>query len=285
MTIKQYYYLTKPGIVYGNALAAAAGFLLAAQGRPDLLRFGATLLGLALVVASACVFNNVIDRDIDTLMSRTQRRALPRGQVSPRAALAFGSILGLLGAGLLAAFANVLAAAAALAGWILYVAIYTAAKRQTVYSTEIGSLSGAVPPVVGYAAVTGRLDLTAALLFAVLVIWQMPHFFAIAIFRHGDYTAAALPVLSVQRGPAAARRAIVAYMILLVLITPLFTLLQITGWTFLVETALINLLWLRLALATWRQPDEAAWARNIFKFSLFILLNFCLMWSVDAYLP
>ncbi len=285
MMLKRYYRLTKPGIVYGNSLAALGGFLLAAHGQVELARLAAAMIGLALIIASACVFNNFIDRDIDQLMARTKRRALATGRISGRAALIYGTLLGAAGAVLLGLFTNLLTLALALAGWILYVVVYTYFKRHTVYGTQIGSLSGAVPPVVGYAAVTGRLDLAALLLFAVMVIWQMPHFYAIAIFRQKDYAAAAVPVLPVKRGASTARRHIIAYMILLTLTVPLFTVFGITGNVFLIETAAVNLAWLQAALSSWSEPDDTVWARRVFKLSLLVLLNLCLMWSVGGLLP
>ncbi|GAC1371056.1 MAG: heme o synthase [Candidatus Saccharimonadales bacterium] len=283
--LKNYYYLTKPGIVYGNTAAAAAGYILAAaRGEGTLVQFPSSIIGIALIIASACVLNNYIDRDIDILMVRTKRRALVSGRIAPASALVFGSILLLAGAGLMAAGSNLLALAAALAGWVFYVVVYGYFKRHSVYGTEIGSLSGAIPPVAGYAALTGRLDLAAALLFIVMVLWQMPHFYAIALFRRDDYAAASVPVLPVKRGGRAARRSIIIYMILLCLVTPLLSVFHYTGWTFLIETALINLWWLTVAILTWRQNDEV-WARQIFKLSLLVLLNFCLMWSVGGLLP
>ena len=256
MMLKRYYRLTKPGIVYGNSLAALGGFLLAAHGQVELARLAAAIIGLALIIASACVFNNFIDRDIDQLMARTKRRALATGRISGRAALIYGTLLGAAGAALLGLFTNLLTLALALTGWILYVVVYTYFKRHTVYGTQIGSLSGAVPPVVGYAAVTGRLDLAALLLFGVMVIWQMPHFYAIAI-----------------------------YMILLTLAVPLFTVFGIAGKVFLIETAAVNLAWLQAALGSWSEPDDTVWARRVFKLSLLVLLNLCLMWSGGGLLP
>jgi len=157
-TLKTYYYLTKPGIIRGNAVTAAAGFLLAAGLHPDLGLFLATLVGLSLIVASACVLNNCLDRRIDAAMARTQRRALVRGLVSTRAAIIYATILGLTGAALLAAFTNLLTLGLALFGLFAYVVLYGIAKRRTVHGTVVGSISGAVPPVVGYTAVTGSLD-------------------------------------------------------------------------------------------------------------------------------
>ncbi len=197
---KAYYQLTKPGIIYGNAITTVAGFFLASKGHFNLGLFLAALIGISLVIASGCVFNNYIDKDLDATMERTKNRALVTGAISVRGAIVFGAILGLLGLATLGLLTNTLTAEIALLGLFFYVVLYSLAKRRSVYGTIVGSISGAVPPVVGYCAVTGRFDLGALILFLILVFWQMPHFYAIAIFRQQDYTAAGLPVLPVVKG-------------------------------------------------------------------------------------
>jgi protoheme IX farnesyltransferase len=188
-----YYQLAKPGIVYGNALTAAAGFVLASQGSIDWLLFFAMLLGISLIVASAAVTNNVFDSDIDALMERTKGRALATGAIQPQNALLFATILGLLGIGALL-YTNLLALGIAIFGWIMYVAVYTPLKRQSAYSLFVGAVAGAVPPVVGYVSVTHTLDMTAFALFAFLFVWQVVHFIAIAIYRYDEYTRAGIPL-------------------------------------------------------------------------------------------
>src|SRR6185312_2120599 len=148
--LKTYYRLTKPGIVYGNLMFAAAGFLLAADGH---IKFGlllAALGGQALVIAAACVFNNIIDRGVDSRMTRTQKRALVQKSVSVPTALIYGAILGLAGFILLGLFTNWLTVFIVLAGFIIYVFVYAAAKRWNEQGTLIGSVAGSVPPVAGY---------------------------------------------------------------------------------------------------------------------------------------
>src|SRR5690348_2228318 len=158
------------------------------------------LAGLAFVMASGCVFNNYIDRDIDAAMGRTKDRALVVGRISKRAAFVYGTMLGAAGFGLLVFFTNMLTVAVAGTGFFFYVFMYSLwSKRRTVHSTIIGSVAGATPPIVGYAATSGRLDLAAALLFLTLVLWQMPHFYAIGIRRFGEYAAAGIPILPVDR--------------------------------------------------------------------------------------
>src|SRR6185437_15386626 len=167
--LRTYYRLTKPGIVYGNSITAAAGFFLASRGHVDWGKFLAMLVGLALVIASACVFNNYLARHIDTRMDRTKKRALAIGAISHRAALIYASALGLTGLLILAVFTTWLATLCALAGHVLYVAAYGYTKRRTPWGTEVGAISGAAPPVVGYTAVTGHFDAGALILFLILV--------------------------------------------------------------------------------------------------------------------
>lgn len=197
--IKDYYTLTKPGIIYGNALTASAGFFLASRGAVDLWLLLATVAGLSLVIASACVFNNYVDRDIDALMERTRDRALASRRLSTKSALIFGSILGALGFATLLFYTNPLACLVALLGFVVYVALYTPLKRRSGHALFVGAVAGATPPVVGYAAAAGVLDISALWLFIFLFLWQLPHFIAISVYRADEYAAAGVPLLLGRR--------------------------------------------------------------------------------------
>lgn len=199
INIRAYYELSKPGIVYGNAFVAAAGFLYAAQGAVHWQLFAYTLFGLSLIMASACVFNNYYDRGIDKKMVRTAGRPLVTGAISNRAALLFGTGIGVLGA-LLLFLTTFTAFAVALAGWAVYVALYTPLKHKTPHALWVGAFAGATPPVVGYTAVTNTLDSTSIWLFIFLFVWQVPHFLAIAAYRYEEYTAAGIPLLIAKPG-------------------------------------------------------------------------------------
>jgi protoheme IX farnesyltransferase len=269
--IKTYYRLTKPGIVYGNAITAAAGFALATHWLPWVTGL-LMLAGLSLVVASACVINNVIDKDIDARMARTQRRATVRGTISSRSALTFAAVLGLGGLLILIEFTSWVAAALALFGLITYTAVYTPSKRKTAYSTIIGAVPGAVPPVVGYTAVSGRLDIGAALLFAFLALWQIPHFYSIAIMRRDDYQAAGLPIWPLSHGIASTKRQIILFVSLFSLAAVALPLLGITGLAFLALAIVLCARWLWLGWQGRRTRDDQVWARAMFKRSLGVLL-------------
>ena len=280
-----YYWLAKPGIVYGNSITVVAGFLLASRGQVDLGQLLATLVGIALVIASACVVNNYIDRDIDALMSRTKWRALAKGTVSGRSAMVYAAVLGLAGVGILMLWVNALTWAVGLIAFIDYVILYGVAKRRSVHGTLVGSISGAAPIVAGYVAVTDRLDLGALLLFAILTLWQMPHFYAIAIYRLKDYQAAGIPVLPAKAGLHHTKVQIVAYIAAFILAALALTIFGYAGLTYAVVMAGVGLMWLYRGWLGFTAADDTRWARAIFKFSLVVLLVFSMMISVTALLP
>lgn len=284
-TVKLYYRLAKPGIVYGNLLSAFAGFFLASRGAIDFALLAATITGTGLVIGSGCVFNNYLDRKIDKKMERTKRRALADGKISTASALLYGSVLGLAGFSTLWLFTTLAAVLAGLAGIIFYVIVYGYAKRRTHWGTVIGSIPGATPPVGGYVAVTGSFDEAALLLFLILVIWQMPHFYAISIFRLKDYQAAGLPVLAAVRGVETTKIRIMAYIVAFTLIAPLLTVFDYTGLTYAAVVALLGIAWFWKGLQGYRTSDNAAWARRMFGFSLLVLLGWTLITSVDILLP
>jgi len=175
--------MTKPGIVQGNLLTCAAGFLLASEWHNHWARLAFTLAGTGLVIASACVFNNYLDREIDAKMDRTRHRALVNKIVPTRSALLYGMGLGLLGEWLLFTRVNALTAWIGLFGFAAYVFLYSWAKRRSPWGTLVGTVSGSTPPVAGYVAITNQLDATAIGLFVLMVCWQMAHFYSIAIYR------------------------------------------------------------------------------------------------------
>jgi len=282
--IKEYYALAKPGLVLGNLLTVVAGFALGAQGHIDLMLLTVTALGISLVMASGCVFNNFIDRDIDRAMERTKRREIVTGKTSLHAALAYGTLLGLLGFSILGIYTNPFATGAALFGFIFYVIIYSMwGKRRTVYGTAIGSLAGAVPPVVGYCAASGRFDLGAILLFVILALWQMPHFFAIGIYRLDDYKAAAIPILPVKRGIRTTKIAMLIYIILFGYAALSLSAFGYTGTAYFIVAVILCLMWLGLWTKGFRLDEVASkrWARKMFFFSLIVLTGLSIMIAVD----
>jgi protoheme IX farnesyltransferase len=196
--VRAYVGLTKPRIIELLVITAIPSVMLAAGGLPPLLVTVVVLVGGALAAGSANALNCYLDRDIDPLMRRTARRPLPAHAVTPRAALVFGLTLGVVAVGLMAAFTNLLAAALTLGAILYYDLVYTMwLKRRTPLNTVLGGVCGSAPVLIGWAAVTGSLDLTAWLLFAVVFLWQPPHFYALALRFRDDYARAGVPMLSV----------------------------------------------------------------------------------------
>jgi protoheme IX farnesyltransferase len=262
-----------------------AGFLLASRGVIHFALLAAMLVGLSMVVASACVFNNYLDRGIDAKMARTNRRALVLGLISVRAAIGFAVVLLALGAVILGVFTNLLTLVLALFGFFAYVVLYGIWKRRSVLGTVVGSISGAVPPVIGYAAVTGRLDIVAGLLFLILVLWQMPHFYAIAINRLGDYAAANIPVLPSQQGIRQTKIQMVVYIVAFIAAASSLWFLGYVGISYLAVTLTLGLAWLALSLRGLMATNKPLWAGQMFQVSLAVIAGWCVMISLSAYLP
>ena len=276
--INEYYQLTKPGIIYGNAFTFLAGFFLASHGNIDVRLLVATLIGLSFIVASGCVINNYVDRDIDALMERTSARALVTGRVSLVCARVFALGLFLLGLVVLIIFANRLAVSASLIGFLVYVVVYTLwLKRRSVHSTLIGGIAGAMPPVVGYLAVSGRFDVGAFLLVCALTIWQMPHFFGIALYRVRDYTNAHIPVMPVVRGAQRTVQEMFAYVLLFTLVALFFYIFGYVGRLFVISVGTVCAVWIWHAWQGFsvKKGGVSSWGRRMFLFSLLTLMVFC----------
>lgn len=280
--VRTYYTLTKPGIIYGNVVTAAGGFALASKGVYNFALMIATLLGLSLIIASACVFNNYIDRDMDQKMGRTKDRALAKGLISAQNAILFAIALAVAGISILSLYVSPLALSIALIGFLIYVVFYSLIKYRSVHATLIGSFAGAVPPVVGYCAVSNTFDLGAVILFAILVLWQMPHFFAIAMYRIKDYTAAAIPVLPIKSGIKATKIQMLLYIIGLIIAATLLTIFGYTGYIYLSVAIPLGFAWLWLCIQGFKAPDDTVWARKMFIFSLVVITFLSAIIAVDG---
>jgi len=270
---KEYCLLTKPGIIMGNLITTAGGFFLASKGLFHPLLFLITAAGLGLVIGSACAFNNYIDRELDKKMARTKKRALALGSISEKKALFFAAALGLSGSALLFFYTNPLTASIALFGFFVYVVLYSLSKYRTIHGTLIGSVAGAVPPVIGYTAVSGRLDLTALLLFLMVAMWQMPHFFSITLYRLEDYLKAELPVLPLKRGLRATKLQMLLYILAFTATTAALSFLSNTGALFLIAALLLSAGWLILCVQGFSCQNDKRWARKMFLYSLTVILT------------
>jgi protoheme IX farnesyltransferase len=274
MSFKHFIQITKPGIIFGNVLSVAGGFFLASQGTVNYMLFLATVIGTSLVVASGCAFNNCIDRDIDVKMERTKNRVLVQGLISTKVALAYATLLGMIGLGMLYGMANPIAALFGLIGFVIYVGFYSLyLKRKSVHGTLVGSLSGAMPPVIA---------LTLLVMFS---LWQMPHSYAIAIFRFNDYLAASIPVLPVKRGIVVAKKHILLYILAFLLATLMLTIGGYAGMSYLAVAAAMGMYWLYMAWTGYKAVDDKVWARKLFVFSIFTITALSVMMSLDFKVP
>lgn len=261
--------MTKPEINALVILTTLGGIWMASSGPGPAGLVLATLLGTALASASAAVLNGYVDRDIDALMSRTSRRPLPTGRIRPDHALLFGIGLGVLSFVLLAWRVNLLSAVLALGAILFYVGVYTAwLKRSTPLCTVIGGVPGAVPPVIGWAAVTGDVGIVAVVLFAILFLWQPPHFWALTLYRKADYARAGIPIASVAWGETRTKRQILIYTSTLILATLLLYPLRAAGLLYLVSAAVLGLIFLGLSIAVLRKTESGLPARRLFAYSI-----------------
>lgn len=272
--------LIKPGIIFGNLVTALGGFFLASRGNIDYRILLLMILGLSCIIASGCVFNNVSDRLIDEKMLRTKNRPLVTGSISTNEAILIG--LALFFCAVLVFFKiNMLSLVVGLSGFIIYVFFYTPLKKTSVHATLVGSLSGAMPPVVGYCSVSNRLDGLALLLFIILVFWQMPHFYAIAMYRLSEYEQANVPILPKIKGVYSTKIHIIFYAIgfAISVVTP--SILGYMGKFNLLISALMGISWLVYAFLGLKADCDIKWAKNMFRFSLVIVMLMSLSWSLQ----
>ena len=277
--VSDYISLTKPPIILLLLVTALGGMFLAAQGTPPVSIMLLLMLGGGAAAGGAGAINHYLDRDIDGVMVRTRRRPLPGRRISPGGALVFGVVLNVFAFVLLAAGVNFLAASLTLSGTLFYVFVYTWwLKRDTPQNIVIGGAAGSIPPVAGWAAVTGGLEMPALYLFAIVFFWTPPHFWALALLLKEDYARAGIPMLPVVKGVAATRRNILVYTVVVVAISVLFFLTtDAVGWVYLASVLVLGGLFLASA---WRLvslgPDASGLdgsrkARQLYLYSLLYL--------------
>ncbi|MEO3946842.1 heme o synthase [Gorillibacterium sp. CAU 1737] len=282
-TWKDFVYITKPGILFSNLMTVFGGFWLASQWTIDGMLLLWTLLGTTLVMASGCVLNNFLDREMDLKMARTRKRALPSGRLKPGMVFTYGAVLGIGGLAILYALVNPLTAGLGLIGLLVYVWIYTAwLKRTSVWCTVVGAISGAMPPMMGYVAVTGKVDTLAILLFAILFLWQPPHFWALGIRRKEEYRAAGFPMLPVVKGARATRISMIRYAAPLVPVSVLPYFVGAVGPVYLVLSAALSIGWLVLIVRGYGRSDENEWAKKVFVYSINYLMVLFLILILDT---
>jgi heme o synthase len=283
--ITAYYRLTKPEIIFLLLVTTVPAMFLAAHRVPSPWLILATLVGGTLAAGSANAINQYLDRDIDQVMKRTRRRPLPSSDVTPERALRFGFVLGTVSFFFLAITVNVLAAELALSAIAFYVFVYTMwLKRTSTQNIVIGGAAGAVPALVGWAAVTGALAPPAWILFAIVFVWTPPHFWALAMRYKGDYAAAGVPMLPVVKGEAETRRQIFLYSLVLFGVTLVLVPVAHMGPIYLLTAVGLGGTFVYRALRLWQTGDPArSW--GLFKFSIWYLAALFAAVAVDALIP
>jgi len=276
--------LTKPVVVLLLLVTTYAGMVIGAQAWPSLSLTFWTLLGGFMAAGGSGAINQYIDRLDDVKMQRTQKRPIPAGRLTPGEGLAFGVGIALASFYLMVAFVNFLAALLSLAGILYYVLLYSIIlKKTTVQNIVIGGGAGAIPPLVGWAAATGSLDIPSLFLFALVFMWTPPHFWALAIVRRKDYARAGVPMLPVVRGEAETRRQIFIYTIELVALTLLMPLFGLGGGIYLIGALLLGLWLLHAAWMVWKQEgNKVAW--KMYRYSSMYLAFIFVVLMIDRLL-
>jgi protoheme IX farnesyltransferase len=264
--------LTKPGVTRMVIMTTWCGAAMAPGPIADYARLAWALFGTALVVASASALNMYLEADVDALMARTRQRPIPSGRVSAETALWFGIALALLGLPILALCVNSVTAFIGAFALFSYVLVYTPMKRISPAAVWIGAVPGAAPPLMGWTAMTSSVSFGAIAVFLLMLVWQIPHFHAIAIFRMGEYRRAGLRVLPVERGLDYTKFSIVALLILQLVVSALPAFAGLGGLPYIVVAAALGSIYVAWGLAGLRPSAGAPWARSLFAASIPYLL-------------
>ncbi|MDF2935076.1 MAG: protoheme farnesyltransferase [Paenibacillaceae bacterium] len=275
--------VTKPGILMSNLITTFGGFWIASKLEVDWLLMLWALLGTALVMAAGCVLNNYLDRDMDAKMQRTKDRVLPAGVMMPKVVLVYGIVLAVAGLNILGFLVNPLTAWLGFLGLFVYVWVYTAwLKRTSVWSTAVGAISGAVPPVIGYTAVMGRVDEGALILFLILLLWQPPHFWALGIRRKEEYRAAGYPLLPVVKGNRRTKISMLRYVIPLVPVSLLLYTYDYVGMIYLISSLILGVVWVVLCARGFSAKDDIQWSKGVFVYSINYLTILFIIMVIDT---
>ena len=279
-----YYNLTKPKVVLLIVFTAMIGMLLAADGAIPLDIFVFGLLGIGLAAASGAAINHVVDEHIDRIMERTRNRPLVSGDLDQKSALVFALTLGALGIGLLIAFVNFLTALLTFFSLVGYALIYTMyLKRATPQNIVLGGAAGAAPPLLGWTAVTGTVDTEALLLFLIIFVWTPPHFWALAIRRREEYARAGIPMLPVTHGVLFTKIQILLYTILLVVVSVMPFIVQMSGLIYLAGALALGVGFLYYAVRLYRDEQPNRIAMKTFGYSIFYLSLLFMFLLADHY--
>ncbi|WMY97490.1 MAG: heme o synthase [Arsenophonus sp.] len=270
--ISSYIEIIKPRIVFGNLISLIAGFFVALKGEISYSLLVNVLLGVFFITASASIFNNYFDRNIDSLMKRTKNRVLVTKEINTNFALIYGILLFLIGFIWLLLKTNKLVLFFTLFGFIFYALIYTYTKRVTSYSILIGSLSGAVLPLIGYCALSSALNLEIIILFFIFILWQMPHSYCIILLHLNDYRSAKIPVLPLIKSIYITKIHIFIYIFFFIILKFFYFFKYIKHHFFFIHNFL-DILWFFLSIIGFKDNlNEKIWSRSIFIFSIIIIM-------------
>ncbi len=272
-----YLALTKPRLSGLVVFTAAGGMGLAPHWPPAIVWF-ATILGIALIVGAANAFNEILERDVDGLMERTANRPLPTGRLSMNQALPFALVLAGVGTMMLAVFANLTTAVLGVVALGCYALVYTPLKKQSHWAMEVGGIAGALPPLIGWTAATGKIDGGGLVLAAILFTWQMPHFIAIALFRKAEYAKAGLTNLPLAIGDAAAQRHAILWTVALILMSIAPMPVGLAGSGYAITAGVLDVALFACAIF---QRKEPFWAKRLFLASLVYLTLLFVALGVD----
>jgi protoheme IX farnesyltransferase len=279
----QFYQLTKPRVVSLIVFTAVIGMFLATPGMVPLQVLLAGTVGIALTAGAAAAFNCLVEQKIDALMTRTSRRPLPRGQVTSRETLAFAGIVGGAGLFILYQWVNTLTMWLTLATFVGYAVVYTVLlKPMTPQNIVIGGASGAMPPVLGWAAVTGEIAPDALVLFLIIFAWTPPHFWALALYRKHDYARAGVPMLPVTHGDKFTRLHVLLYTVILCAVTLMPFVTRMSGAIYLACALLLNAVFLWYAIRIHVAYSDHV-AQRTFRYSIFYLTALFAALLVDHY--
>ncbi|HEY1057202.1 MAG TPA: heme o synthase [Limnobacter sp.] len=280
---KQYWTLTKPRVVALIVFCAVIGMFLAVPGLPDAQVLVAATFGIWLVAGAAAAFNCLVEQQIDAVMARTRARPLPRGELNSLQTLVFSGLVGGLGVWVLYMFVNPLTMWLTLATFVGYAIIYTLIlKPNTPQNIVIGGASGAMPPVLGWAAVTNTVSPEALVLFLIIFVWTPPHFWALALYRTQEYAKAGLPMLPVTHGAEFTRLHVFLYTLMLAATTMIPFAMKMSGWIYLVSAVVLNAIFIGYGWVLWKRYSDAK-AKKAFAFSIAYLALLFAALLVDHY--
>jgi len=282
--LKSYYQLCKPNVVYMMLICAFVGMLLAEQNVSSYSYLFVSLIGIALCAASAAAVNQVVDRDADASMTRTDQRPLPKGELTVMHASIFAFVIGLLGALILYFYVNVLTMMLTIGSLIGYAFIYTIyLKRATPQNIVIGGLAGAAPPLLGWSSISNTIDPYALLLVLIIFVWTPPHFWALAIYRKDEYAKESIPMMPVTHGVAFTKLQIVLYTIILFIVSVLPYVVLMSGVIYLVSALVLSTLFLYYSINLFYSDDDED-AMKTFQFSIYYIFLIFLALLADHYI-